>query len=133
MLAAFNTTLRKCRARNYAQKIWMPLTFTCLELYTPNTNIYTGLLDCINLETNFDGHRDFKTEFTYIFWRSPSTLTIIHKGAKQCTLLQYTVTLWSILYTVYIECTPRKLRNKNTLLFWLKGPLCELKQYALTA
>jgi len=64
----------------------MPLTFTFLELYTPNANIYTGLLDCINLETNFDGHRDSKTEFAYINWRSLSTLPIIHKGAKQCTL-----------------------------------------------
>ena len=43
MLAAFNITLRKCRARNCARKIWMPLTITCLRLYTPNANIYTGL------------------------------------------------------------------------------------------
>ena len=41
-LAAFNITLRKCRARNCARKIWMQLTFTGLELYTSNANIYTG-------------------------------------------------------------------------------------------
>ena len=44
ILAAFNITLRKCRARNCARKIWMPVTLTCLELYTPNANIYTCLL-----------------------------------------------------------------------------------------
>ena len=44
MLAAFDITLRKCRARNCARKILMPLTLTCLELYKPNANIYTGLL-----------------------------------------------------------------------------------------
>ena len=42
MLAAFNITLR--RDSNCARKIWMPLTVTCLKLYSPNANIYTGLL-----------------------------------------------------------------------------------------
>ena len=44
MLAAFNITLLKFRTSNCAQKIWMPLTFTCLKSYSPNANIYTGHL-----------------------------------------------------------------------------------------
>ena len=38
VLATFKITLRKCRARNCAWKIWMP-QFACLEIYTPNANV----------------------------------------------------------------------------------------------
>ena len=52
MLAAFNIALHKYRARNCARKIWMPLTFTCLESYTPNANIYAGLLLMLPLKVS---------------------------------------------------------------------------------
>ena len=41
---AFKITLCKFRASNCARKILMPLTFTCVKLYSPNANIYTGHL-----------------------------------------------------------------------------------------
>ena len=47
MLAAFNISLRNFRDWNCARKILMPLTLTCLELYSSNANIYTGLLNLL--------------------------------------------------------------------------------------
>ena len=41
----FQGVLKHFRDWNCARKILMPLTFTCFELYSPNANIYIGLLN----------------------------------------------------------------------------------------
>ena len=40
MLAAFKISFRNFRAWNSPKKNWMPLTFTCQELFSLNINLY---------------------------------------------------------------------------------------------